>query len=610
MFRTIRAKLIVVLLIFVCITIITSLSVFKYIIKSKEDLSSITRSAESTYLLLLKDVTITRDFFENETINPDFFKTGKSKTLDKHNALCREISYSLDKLNMLQQKSGFALNEKIIKLKTEFNRYKDLTNNITRQILIRGFKDYGIEGEMRKHAHDLENFNKEIGLINILQLRRHEKDYIIRQEDQYVTKHKALIALIKNTTLANAGISSNKKVAIISALDGYSDKFTTLTGLEKKIGLRNSQGMKSQVDTTVDGMEEAFASLIIDVAIKEKEGLAFVKIIFFITFFVFLIGSVLGAMYISTRISSSITNLKDKISEFVKSDFTKRTVLPINDSEFEVDILATNVSIMEQHIVNQMSALKQTNRELETLFYKASYDIKTPLMEVRNITSIASKRINDTEALKYISLIEQSWQNLTTIVDELGLVNDIKSEEITTEKINFEEIIKSVYNEHRSLPMFDNLLFSLDISLKEEFYSSSALIKTIFWHLIDNGIKYSTKRIKQSFLNISIEGQNNGMLKITVSDNGIGIVKEHQNKIFDMFYKATDRSTGAGLGLYIVQNSLQKINGAVSLQSDEINGTIFTILLPNKINKRNIMERIIQKKLANEGTSNLVLNYI
>ncbi|MEO6303680.1 MAG: HAMP domain-containing sensor histidine kinase [Bacteroidia bacterium] len=593
-----------------CVTILTAVAIFNYVIKTKDDLSAITRNAETTYLLLLKDVTVTRDFFENETINPIFFKAGKSKTLEKHYALCRDIKSSLEHLNILQERSNYDLTGKIIKLKKEFNDYKDLTNSITRQILTRGFKDYGVEGEMRKHAHDLENYNNEIGLINILQLRRHEKDFIIRQEDQYVSKHKVLTASIKNTVLANNAISSKKRIEIISTLDGYSEKFITLTGLEKKIGLKNSDGMKSQIDNSVDRIEEAFSFLISDAAIKEKEGLATIKLIFFITFFIFIVGSIYGARYISTRVSSSITNLKDMITEFVKSDFTKRTVLPINDSEFEVDILATNVSIMEQHIVNQMSALKQTNKELETLFYKASYDIKTPLMEVKNLTMIATKKINDAESLKYFALINQSWQNLTTIVDELGMVNDIKNEEITTEKINFEEILKSVYNEHRSLPLFDNILFSLDITLKEDFYSSTILIKTIFRHLIDNSIKYSTKRLRQSFLKISIEGQSNNMLKITVSDNGIGIQKEHEDKIFDMFFKGTDRSTGTGLGLYIVQNSLQKINGAVSVESDQVNGTTFTILLPNKVNKRNIMERIIQKKLANEGTNNVVLNYI
>jgi signal transduction histidine kinase len=65
------------------------------------------------------------------------------------------------------------------------------------------------------------------------------------------------------------------------------------------------------------------------------------------------------------------------------------------------------------------------------------------------------------------------------------------------------------------------------------------------------------------------------------SDNGIGIRKEHQDKIFDMFYRATDRSQGSGLGMYIVRQAIEKIDGTISLHSTYGTGTCIRIVVPN-----------------------------
>jgi len=65
------------------------------------------------------------------------------------------------------------------------------------------------------------------------------------------------------------------------------------------------------------------------------------------------------------------------------------------------------------------------------------------------------------------------------------------------------------------------------------------------------------------------------------ADNGIGIRKEHQDKIFDMFYRATDRSQGSGLGMYIVRQAIEKIDGTISLSSVYGEGTRIKITVPN-----------------------------
>lgn len=72
-------------------------------------------------------------------------------------------------------------------------------------------------------------------------------------------------------------------------------------------------------------------------------------------------------------------------------------------------------------------------------------------------------------------------------------------------------------------------------------------------------------------------------VNITVEDNGIGIAKEYLSKIFDMFYRATEKSDGSGLGMYFVKQSIDKLEGFTNVESEEGVGTVFKISLPNQL---------------------------
>ncbi len=607
MFRTIRTKLLAILLLFVLITIITTITVFNYFEKNKDSLSDITQQAEKTHVLLLKDIKLTHEFFENETINPAFFESRKSDLIVKHQKICNDVESSLNDLNALQKENNFQLHDSIENLKKSFFQYKLLTNEMFKQILVRGFKDYGVEGNMRKYAHDLENYQTEIGLVNVLQLRRHEKDFIIRQEDSYILKHTALINLIKDALSINNSISANKKSRIIISLNNYSLEFNTLAEYEKKLGLKSGLGLKKQIDNISNGIESDLAMLVEFSSEKEQLALANIKLILLIISFVFILIGIISALTISKKVSQSITILKEKIDAFVKSDFTKRTTLPLNNSSYEIDVLTTNFSIMEQHIVNQLNSLKLSNNDLEMLFYATSHDIRHPLIKVKELTNIAWAQTSDKKTKEYLLQIDQAWEKLITTTDELGIITNVRKEEIKPELIDLDVLIRSVYSEFKALKGFDDIIFSLEIKTKSQFFSSPGLIKAIFRNLIENSIKYAAKRSSFSFLKVSVIDQNEEMLRIEVSDNGIGVKKQYHNRVFDMFFRGTDQVNGTGLGLYIVQCSVEKLHGAIGIESDETTGTTFSLVLPNNYKNKNIKERIMHNKEISELT-NLALN--
>ncbi len=596
MLDTLRFRLLLILVLFSACTITVTVISFRYFVKSKDSVSEVTQRIESTQNLLLKDINVMHNFFENETINPSFFATGKSLLLETHMTLCKNINKSLDELYELQRINHFELNDSLMNFKVTFNKYDKLANDMVSNILLRGFKDYGTEGRMRKHAHALEEYEKEIGLINILQLRRHEKDFIIRQEDQYVALHLALISYLQTALTENKNIGDIQKQEIAIVLSKYSAGFKTLVHYERKLGLKNGSGLKKQIDGLSEKLETALSSMVEVSKLKEVIILNHIKLAYVIAGLLFLLISFIFAGIISKKAVKSITYLKDKIDEFVTSGFSKRTILPITDSTNEIDMLSTNFSIMEQHIVDQMNSLKQTNKDLEMLFYATSHDMQLPLLEVKNLTESAITEVSDPRSQEYFSKVNASWEQLINIIDELGIITNVRNVEIKPELINPENLIRSIFSEFRSMDCFDTIIFSLDIKLETKFYSSVSLLKIIFRNLIENAIKYSAKRTSFSFLKITISNENTELIKVMVSDNGIGIKKEFQEKIFDMFYRGTHYTSGTGLGLYIVKNSLEKIDGAISVYSEEGMGTTFTLLIPNTYKEKNTKEKIIHKR--------------
>jgi len=596
MFTTVRSKLLAIFLLFVLVTLGTSVLVFNYFQKKKDSLFQITDKTENAHVLLLKDIKLTHDFFENETINPAFFETKNSPLIRKHEEFCAAIDSALREMNESQEKRHFELNDSIRTVKDAFEKYKLLSSDIFQEILIRGFKDYGIEGKMRTYAHELEKFQDEIGLINILQLRRHEKDFIIRQEERYIADHLALTNAIKDNLSNNTAIPAVQKTLINKTLNNYSFAFNDLAFYDKKLGLKSGKGLKEKIDGLSAKIEASLSALIQASEQKTQEALANVRWVYLTVGFIFVLAGIFSAVIISKRISRSITLLKEKIDEFVKSDFTVRSVLPLKDSKNEIDVLTNNFSIMEQHIVNQMSSMKQSHRDLEMLLYVTSNDIKSPLIKVRELTSHAFLKTHDTETRDELYKIDREWEKLMNIVDELGIVTNVKSDEVKTELIDLDLLIRSVFSEFRSLSGFDEIIFTLDIKTHNKLHSSPGLVRAIFRNLIENGIKYAVKRSGISFLKISISDQNDEMLRIEVKDNGIGIKKELQEKIFNMFFRGTNHASGTGLGLYIVQCSLEKLHGAISVESAEDKGTSFTIHLPNNYKKKNLKDKILHTR--------------
>ena len=150
-------------------------------------------------------------------------------------------------------------------------------------------------------------------------------------------------------------------------------------------------------------------------------------------------------------------------------------------------------------------------------------------------------------------------------------------------EIDFKSIINESQQNLRGLDGAHRMTIKTTIESYLPFYSDSQQLQVIFNNIISNSIKYQHSHELHPALDIHIE-VNSEKAVMTFKDNGIGISKEHLNKVFDMFFRSPGvKADGAGLGLYIVKEIVRKLKGRILVASKVNEGSSFQVELPNKI---------------------------
>ncbi len=230
-----------------------------------------------------------------------------------------------------------------------------------------------------------------------------------------------------------------------------------------------------------------------------------------------------------------------------------------------------------KHINNE---LVNANDELDLFIYRASHDLKGPIARLLGMTLLAKMDNKDDGLKEYIDLIEKGAVDINKVLNKLNNIHFINREIIITEEIDFKKIIteskKSLLNYIDANDLHIELESEPKLSLRSDYF----LIKIILENLLENSVFF--KKTQKAQIKIKLHSSRN-TTDISVTDNGLGIPREQYERIFDMFYRGSERSKGNGLGLYLVRKSVQKLHGKITVDSEEGKYACFTISLPKVI---------------------------
>jgi len=217
--------------------------------------------------------------------------------------------------------------------------------------------------------------------------------------------------------------------------------------------------------------------------------------------------------------------------------------------------------------------------ELDRFVYSASHDLSAPLKSILGLVQIINFEKDQTKVTEYVSLIKDTVLKLEAVIKSMVDYARNSHVQVKTEKFNLRELVDEVYTELAYLPEAIKLTFDNLIPEELQVQSDRTRVKVIFNNLITNGIKYADKNKTVGFIKIESHRKGSNTF-VKVSDNGIGVRAEYLDKIFNMYFRATEISKGSGLGLFIVKETINKIGGKVSVESTIGLGSTFEITIP------------------------------
>lgn len=236
-----------------------------------------------------------------------------------------------------------------------------------------------------------------------------------------------------------------------------------------------------------------------------------------------------------------------------------------------------------ESLAEENSDLKKTNEQLDHFVYSVSHDLRAPLSSMKGVVEITEQESKESLTLEHMQLLKGSIHKLDHfILDVLDYCRS-KRLEIKPERIDFKELIESISDNLRHMNSGNrNVDIKVSITQKNDFCSDKIGVGIVLNNLVSNAIRYQNPLANEPFVNIEVEAIGESA-NIIVKDNGIGISKEVQTKIFDMFYRVSDETDGTGLGLFLVKETIEKLNGRINVESELGKGSVFQILIPNNV---------------------------
>lgn len=225
--------------------------------------------------------------------------------------------------------------------------------------------------------------------------------------------------------------------------------------------------------------------------------------------------------------------------------------------------------------------LQKAYDELEKFIYSASHDLRSPLVSVLGVLKLARAENIDGKAGTYFGMIERMVNRLDVFVQNIiSYYQNLKQGELVV-NIDFDMLLDEIFEHYRFYEGADNVRLEKEVGQEATARVDELRLKMILNNLVSNGIKYMDPGKEDAYLKVKVETTPNEII-LLVEDNGLGINREEQKRVFDMFYRSSEAKMGSGLGLYIVKEATQNMGGTVNIDSEVGKGTRFEIRLPNK----------------------------
>ncbi len=292
-----------------------------------------------------------------------------------------------------------------------------------------------------------------------------------------------------------------------------------------------------------------------------------------------LLSAILLSYFLSKYITRSLNTISEKIKETRLDKRNEKILTPVKSQEISTLVKAYNEMIDE--LENSAAQLATNEREAawREMAKQVAHEIKNPLTPMRLTVQSFERKFDPSDP----DIVQKMKEYTHSLIQQIDTMSSIASAFSTYAQMpaQKDESINIVKITKLSLDIFNENYIYFN-SEKEEIIIN--FDRTQLIRVINNLVKNSIQAIHENQpdnpkIDVVVSEENNFAI-ITVSDNGIGISEEHKEKVFEP--KFTTKTSGMGLGLAMVKNIVETLEGEINFTSEVNKGTIFTVRLPKK----------------------------
>jgi signal transduction histidine kinase len=251
----------------------------------------------------------------------------------------------------------------------------------------------------------------------------------------------------------------------------------------------------------------------------------------------------------------------------------------LEHANLELSQQATSIQDLNQNlellVAKRTSALQTTMRDLDTFLYRASHDLRRPLMTILGVANLVSREADLLKVQGLVELITRTVGDMDRMLKKLIAISFCYNAEVEKERIKLLPLLQEAVDTIHTAFATERGQIELECD-PDEIATNRYLLKVMLESILENSFQYGGIATRVRVLAV----QSGGVIRISITDNGAGIDSRSQPTVFEMFSRAHERSTGNGLGLYLVKIGAEKLGGGVQLESAPGQGTSITLSFP------------------------------
>ncbi len=434
MFRTFRQRLLFWFMVFISSNLIIILLALAYLDR-REVIEETSEIIQLAHIQFLKYTKSQEDFLTFDTKQESFFQTNLSENLNR----CKVF---LDSTNIFID-SALTRSEGQFEFTNDLNRFKDETeyvdslfNQLVGLVYIRGFKDFNVIGEIRDDAHWLEN-SGELSDALVLQFRRHEKDYIIRNDNLYVQRFNYLIDELLNDIETKRILAPNKKDSLLIKIRSYERHFNELVDLDNKLGINTNTGLKYALDSQIDKMETNIVDIVRQTENRKRALFNNLNLYFGIIVAALILISLVTSYFISQQMTNPLKKLTIYIGEFVESDFMLDKEYPLAKTRDEVGILSKNFKVLHDEVITSIKFFKEKVAERTLELAEANEKLRSLNESNKRFVPEKFLKLLGKNSIEQIGLGDQTESDMTVMFTDIRSFTKISENLSPQENLDF-----------------------------------------------------------------------------------------------------------------------------------------------------------------------------